>query len=201
MTGGLFHYKHDTSDDRAYSLNQDDYPRLPLFTMQAPASKRRYLNEVFLLVLDDLPTWRSMNTYAVDTEAQLKLLAAAEHPAIPATSSGPAFCAVPKLSKTLVSYIVGLMVTTPYFRGSCDERAKGLAEQHVTSTLASLNTLNTVLYKKFLQETIVGWFALFPEERAAPRAGRASLAGDEGVDVEEPDEGEEGRIGGELPVL
>jgi len=192
---------HDTSDDRAYSLNKDDYPRLPLFTMQAPASKRRYLNEVFLLVLDDLPTWRSMNTYAVYTEAQLKLLAAAEHPAIPATSSGPAFMAVPKLSKTLVSYIVGLMVTTPYFRGSCDERAKGLAEQHVKSALASLNTMNGARYKQFLQETIVGWFALFPEVRSAPRAGRASLAGDEGKDDEEPDEGEEGPIGGELPVL
>ena len=110
--------------------------------MKAPASKRRYLNQVFLLVLDDLPTWRSMNTYAVDTEAQMRLLAAAEHPAIPATSSGPAFMAIPKLSKTLVSYIVGLMVTTPYFRGSCDERAKGLAEQHGKSTLATLNTIN-----------------------------------------------------------
>ena len=131
----------------------------------------------------------------------MRLLAAAEHPAIPATSPEPAFLALPKLSKTLVSYIVGLMVTTPYFRGSCDERAKGLAEQHVTSTLASLNTINGARYKTFLQETIVGWFALFPEVRAAPRAGRASLAGDEGVDVEEPDEGEEGRIGGEIPVL
>ena len=169
--------------------------------MQAPASKRRYLNEVFLLVLDDLPTWRSMNTYAVDTEAQLKLLAAAEHPAIPATSSGPAFCAVPKLSKTLVSYIVGLMVTTPYFRGSCDERAKGLAEQHVTSTLASLNTINGARYKTFLQETIVSWFALFPDVRAAPKAGRTSLPGDDEEAVEESEEGEEGRIGGELPVL
>ena len=115
-----------------------------------------------------------MNTYAVDTEAQMKLLAAAEHPAIPATSSGPAFVVVLKLSKTLVSYIVGLMVTTPYFRCSCDERAKGLAEQHVKSTLASLNTMNGARYKQFLQETIVGWFALFPEVRAAPRAGRAS---------------------------
>ena len=201
MTGGLFHYKHDTSDDRAYSLNKDDYPRLPLFTMQAPASKRRYLNEVFLLVLDDLPTWRSMNTYAVDTEAQLKLLAAAEHPAIPATSSGPAFCAVPKLSKTLVSYIVGLMVTTPYFRGSCDERAKGLAEQHGKSTLATLNTINGERYKKFLQETLVSWFAMFPVVRAAPRAGRASLAGDDEEAVEEPDDGEEGHIGGEVPEM
>ena len=91
MAGGLFHYKHDTSDDRAYSLNKDDYPRLPLFTMKAPATKRHYLNEVFLLVLDDLPIWRSMNTYVVDTEAQMKLLAAAEHQAIPATSTEPAF--------------------------------------------------------------------------------------------------------------
>ena len=78
------------------------------------------------------------------------------------------------------------MVTTPYFRGSCDERAKGLAEQHVTSTLASLNTLNGARYKTFLQETIGGWFALFPEVRAAPRAGRASLAGDDEEAVEEP---------------
>ena len=107
MTGGLFHYKHDASDDRAYSLSKHDYPRLPLFTMQAPASKRRYLNEVFLLVLDNLSTWRSMNTYAVDTEAQLKLLAAAEHPAIPATSPVPAFLALPKLSKTLAPALSG----------------------------------------------------------------------------------------------
>ena len=106
MTGGLFHFKHDTSDDRAYNLNKADHPGLPLFNKQAPASKRLYLNEVFLLVLDDLPTWRSMNTYAVDTEAQLKLLAAAEHPAIPATSSGPAFVAVPKLSKTLALSLI-----------------------------------------------------------------------------------------------
>ena len=69
------------------------------------------------------------------------------------------------------------------------------------SALASLNTLNTVLYKKFLQETLVSWFALFPVVRAAPHAGRASLAGDEGEDVEEPDDGEEGRIGGEVPEM
>ncbi len=32
-----------------------------------PAPKQRYLNEVFLLVLDNIPTWRSMSaTYAVD---------------------------------------------------------------------------------------------------------------------------------------
>ena len=135
MTGGLFHYKHDTSDDRAYSLSWT-----PLVHYASPSIQATLSQRGVLLVLDDLPTWRSMNTYAVDTEAQLKLLAAAEHPAIPATSSGPAFCAVPKLSKTLVSYIVGLMVTTPYFRGSCDERAKELAEQHVKSCLATLNT-------------------------------------------------------------
>ena len=198
---GLFHYKHDTLDNPAYSLKKDDYPRLPWFTMKAPASKLRYFNKVFLLMLDDLPTWRSMNTYA-DTEAQMKILAAAEHPVIPATSSGPAFMALPKLSETFVSYIVGLMVTTPYFRGSCDERAKGLAEQHVKSCLATLNTMNGESYKKFLQEKLVtpwspdvSWFTLFPDVRAAPKAGRSSLAGDDGEAVEEPNEAEEGHIG------
>ena len=109
--------------------------------------------------------------------------------------------AIPKLSKTLVSYLVGLMVTTPYFRGSCDERAKGLAEQHGKSTLLLLNTINGESYKKFLQETLVRWFALFPVVRAAPHAGRASLAGYNEEAVEEPDDGEEGRNGGEVPVM
>ena len=70
MAGGLFHYKHDPSPDRAYSIKKEDYPRLPLFDPNAPAPKRRYLNEVFLLVLDNIPTWRSMSaTYAVDSDS------------------------------------------------------------------------------------------------------------------------------------
>ena len=57
-------------------------------------------------------------------------------------------------------------------------------------------------YKKFLQEKLVSWFALFPDVRAAPKAGRASLAGDDGVGVEEPEDGEEGRrIVGEVLVM
>ena len=61
------------------TASKKDYPRLPLFDPNAPATKCRYLNEVFLLVLDDLPTGRSMNTYAVDNAAQMQLLASAEH--------------------------------------------------------------------------------------------------------------------------
>ena len=73
----------------------------------------------------------------------------------------------------------------------------------MTSTLASLYTINGESYKKFLQETLVSWFALFPVVRAAPQAGRASLAkaGDNEAAVEEPDEGEEGCIWGEVPVM
>ena len=75
----------------------------------------------------------------------------------------------------------------------------------MTSTLASLYTINGESYKKFLQETLVSWFALFPVVRAAPQAGRASLAkaGDNEAlaAVEEPDEGEEGCIQGEVPVM
>ena len=141
------------------------YPGLPLFTMQAPASKRRYLNEVFLLVLDDLPTWRSMNTYAVDTEAQLKLLAAADHLAIEATSSGAAFMAIPKLSKTLVSYLVGLMVTSsnllpPIFAAAVTSAPRDLrnSTENRLWPHSTPSTANNERYKKFLQETLVSWF-------------------------------------------
>jgi len=61
--------------------------------------------------------------------------------------------------------------------------------------------MNGARYKTVLQETIVSWFALFPDVRAAPKAGRASLPGDDEEAVEEPDEGEEGRIEGEVPVV
>ena len=38
------------------------------------------------------------------------------------------------------------------------------------SCLATLNTMNSESYKKFLQEKLVSWFALFPDVRAAPKA-------------------------------
>ena len=200
MAGGLFHYKHDPSPDRAYSINKEDYPRLPLFDPNAPAPKRRYLNEVFLLVLDNIPTWRSMSaTYAVDSEAQMQTLAASDFPAIPASPSGPACMAIPKLSKTLVSYIVGLMVTTPYYRGNCDDRIKGLAEQYVKSCLATLNTIDGKAYKAFLQGRVTAWYALYPEMRPAPKARSSSVGSEE--EEEAKDSGEEGQIGGSAPDL
>jgi len=194
VAGGLFHYKLDTSDDRAYSLKKEDYPRLPLFDPDAPATKRRYLNEVFLLVLDDLPTWRSMNTYAVNNEAQMQLLASAEHPAIPSTPSGPAHIAIPKISKTLISYIAGLVVTTPYYRANCDDRIKGLAEPYAKACLATLNTIDGKAYKNYLQEKLTAWFALFPSGPGA--ADDSDRERDEGRD-----DGEEGRIVGIAPAL
>ena len=61
--------------------------------------------------------------------------------------------------------------------------------------------MNGESYKKFLQEKLVSWFSLFPDVRAAPKAGRTSLPGDDEEAVEESDEGEEGRIEGEVPVV
>jgi len=203
VAGGLFHYKLDTSDDRAYSLKKEDYPRLPLFDPDAPATKRRYLKEVFLLVLDDLPTWRSMNTYAVNNEAQMQLLASAEHPAIPSTPSGPAHIAIPKISKTFISYIAGLVVTTPYYRANCDDRIKGLAEPYAKACLATLNTIDGKAYKKYLQEKLTAWFALFPENRAASKARSGPGAADDSDRERDEgrDDGEEGRIVGVAPAL
>ena len=190
-------------DDRAYSLKKEDYPRLPLFDPDAPATKRRYLNEVFLLVLDDLPTWRSMNTYAVNNEAQMQLLASAEHPAIPATPSGPAHIAIPKISKTFISYIAGLVVTTPYYRANCDDRIKGLAEPYAKACLATLNTIDGKAYKNYLQEKLTAWFALFPENRAASKARSGPGAADDSDRERDEgrDDGEEGRIVGVAPEL
>jgi hypothetical protein len=192
-----------TLDDRAYSSKKEDCPRLPLFEPSAPAAKSHYLNKVPLLVLDDLPTWRSMNTYAVNNEAQMQLLASAEHTAIPATPSGPAHIVIPKISKTFISYIAGLVVTTPYYRENCDDCIKGLAEPYAKACLATLNTIDGKAYKKYLQEKLMAWFALFPENRAASkeRSGPGAAKDSDGERDEGRDDGEEGRIVGVAPEL
>ena len=138
-------------------------------------------------------------TYAVDSEAQMQTLAASDFPAIPASPSGPACMAIPKLSKTLVSYIVGLMVTIPYYRGNCDDRIKGLVEQYVKLCLATLNTINGKAYKAFLQGRVTAWYALYPEMRPAPKARSSSVGSEE--EEEAKDSGEEGQIGGSAPDL
>jgi hypothetical protein len=58
---GLFHWKLDTSDNRAYSLDPKDYPRLPLFALHK--EQTCYLNQVFWLVYNDATTsWRSLSS-------------------------------------------------------------------------------------------------------------------------------------------
>ena len=62
---------------------------------------------------------------------------------------------IPKLSKTLISYIAELAVTAPYYRCDCDEHIKGLAEPYVTRFMDTLNTINAAAYKKFLQDKLI----------------------------------------------
>ena len=136
-------------------------------------------------------------------EAQMQLLASAEHPAIPATPSGPAHIAIPKISKTFISYIAGLMVTTPYYRANCDDRIKGIAEQYAKACFATLNTIDGKAYKKYLQDKLTAWFALFPEKRAASKARSGPGAADDSDRERDEgrDDGEEGRIVGVAPAL
>ena len=53
-----FNWKMDTGKDSAYSLKNEDYPRLPLFTRKGPACSTALLNPLFWLVFDELSTWR-----------------------------------------------------------------------------------------------------------------------------------------------
>jgi len=78
MAGGLFHWRHDPSEERSYSLKKDDYPRLPLYNPDAPANKNSYLNEVFWLVLDDVPNWRSIGSLYAESADKVLILASSE---------------------------------------------------------------------------------------------------------------------------
>ena len=114
-SGGLFQWKMDTGDDRAYSLKPEDYPRLPLFCRTGPAGSVALLNTVFWLVFDELSTWRSMSRLYCNV-SDMQHLASSVYPASPAAFGGvcPALKAVPKISRNLVAYLAGLIVVTPY---------------------------------------------------------------------------------------
>ena len=113
--GGLFQWKRDIGPDRAYSLDPADYPRLPLFTWKGAKDSTAFLNAVFLLVFDSVSTWRSMSQLYCNV-ADMADLADSVYDAIPAAlgSVCPALPAVPKISKNLVAYIAGMLLTAPY---------------------------------------------------------------------------------------
>ena len=119
--------------------------------------------------------------------ADMADLADSVYDAIPAAlgSVCPALPAVPKISKNLVAYIAGMLVTAPYAIGASDTRAAGLAEAHADAVLKYLNLVSDTDFTAFLKRKLVEWYAAAPKNdcRAAP--------GEE-ADEEAPVEGGEG---------
>ena len=109
----------------------------------------------------------------------------------------------PRYPRPPISYIAGLVVITPYSLADCDDHIKGLAEPYAKACLATLNTIDGKAYKKYLQEKLTAWFALFPENRAASkeRNGPEAAKDSDGERDEGRDDGEEGRIVGVAPEL
>jgi hypothetical protein len=95
---GLFHWKLDTSDNRAYSLDPKDYPRLPLFSLHK--EQTCYLNQVFWLVYDDYTSWRSLSFYHRPKVEDIEAHAESKFAAIPEAS----LPACPKISKLFIAY-------------------------------------------------------------------------------------------------
>ena len=112
--GGLFQWKRDIGPDRAYSLDPADYPRLPLFTWKGAKGSTAYLNAVFWLVFDSVSTWRTVLQLYCNV-ANMEDLADSVYYTIPAAMGSicPALPAAPKISKNLVAYIAGMLVTAP----------------------------------------------------------------------------------------
>ncbi len=131
---GLFHWKLDTTDKRAYSLIPADYPRLPLFSFKGSNS---YLNQVFWLVYDGATSWRSLSFYHCPKVEDVEALAESEFVASPEAS----LPACPTISKAFVSYLAGLVAVSPYQRCTADPHAAGFAEEVAAATFGKLNAL------------------------------------------------------------
>ena len=70
-TGGLFNWKPETGKNCAYSLENEDCPRLPLFTRKGPTGSTALLNPRFWLLFDELSTWRSILQLYCSVESSL----------------------------------------------------------------------------------------------------------------------------------
>ena len=104
--------------------------------------------------------------------ADMADLANAVYDAIPAAlgSVRPALPAVQKISKNLVAYITGMLLTAPYAIEAGDTRAAGLAEAHADAVLKYLNLVSNTDFTAFLKRKLVEWYAAVPknDSRAAP---------------------------------
>jgi len=150
--GGLFHWRHDGSDQRKYSLAPEDYRRLPLFRYDPkdPDVGVAMLNEVFYVVLfQDMGSWPLMQRLYCNTVTVVWNLAGSDWPAIAESDSGAAQEAVPVLSKTLVAYVEGLLATTPFCQAT-DVRAAGLADAQFRMCNELFNTMENAKWKEYL---------------------------------------------------
>ena len=187
---GLFHWKLDTSDKRAYSLDPKDYPRLPLFAWNKDQSC--YLNQVFWLVYNDATTsWRSLAYLQRSRVEDIEALAESEYDAIPESASGVAQLSCPKISKTFVADLEGLVVVAPYHRGTADPRASGYAEEVALEAFAKLNAVLKKDFMPYMKRKLGEWYRAAPKgpetarqateddpERLAPSAGAADEPAD-----------------------
>ena len=121
--------------------------------------------------------------------ADMADLADSVYDAIPAAlgSVCPALPAVPKISKNLVAYIAGMLVTAPYAIGAGDTSAAGLAEAHADAVLKYLNLVSDTDFTAFLKRKLEEWYAaapittvvLLPKRRPTKRPpGRGCGTGD-----------------------
>ena len=181
---GLFHWKLDTTDKRAYSLNPADYPRLPLFAFNK--DQACYLNQVFWLVYEDATSWRSLSSMHRSRVEDIEALAESEFDAIAESPSGAALPACPKISKTFVAYLEGLVVVPPYNRGTADPRASGFAEEVAADAFDKLNAVKKSDYMAFLKRKLREWYRAAPK---GPGPGPARREPDDESDQPAPKAG------------
>ena len=146
-----------------------------------------YLNQVFWLVYNDATTsWRSLSHLHRSRVEDIEALAEAEYDAIPESASGAAQPSCPKISKTFIAYLEGLVVVAPYHRGTADPRASGYAEEVAVDAFDKLNAVSKKDFMPYMKRKLGEWYRAAPKgpetarkateddpERLAPSAGAA----------------------------
>jgi hypothetical protein len=115
---------------------------LPLFKIAAAAPEQSVLlDQVVWLVFDNCLSWQSMSRLSCDTAGEVEHLEEGQYLSIAASKSGHALPAISKISKKLVTYMVGLVAVSPYKHGQFYSCAKGVAENASAEALKWLNKL------------------------------------------------------------
>jgi hypothetical protein len=195
--GGMFNFKLAT----AYSIKQDDYARLPLFTVN---QNNRVINEFACYCLKRLHELQNFGGLKITSNntAELRVQAhfAQKYYPIPATGNLPGTLETYFYSKELIAYLTAMLSTVPYSKtGDPGPSITGLMDEEYTAFLKRWRRMTVMAFNNYIVCRMTAYIGRWPVDAkpadapapaaAADAAAESCSGGSGGCEATESDDG------------